>query len=273
MRGLEIWDILDKEGNKTGKTMQKGEELPEGFYHQGADIWILNSENKILMQKRAPLKRSPNVWAMTGGSVIKGETSLQTIERETKEELGISLTMNKVQKIKRFHTGEVWLDTYFVRQDIDLKEIVMQETEVSEVKWMTYEEVETLFQEKQLLANRWEYVRELIKNLQYIGKNVKVKVDQPIGSSHPKYPETIYEVNYGFVPNTLSGDDEELDVYILGEDKPLTEYEGKCIAVIHRLKEEDDKLIIVPPNRNFTAKQIKEATNFVEKYFEGVVIE
>ena len=101
MRGLEIWDILDKEGNKTGKTMQKGEELPEGFYHQGADIWILNSENKILMQKRAPSKRSPNVWAMTGGSVIKGETSLQTIERETKEELGISLTMNKVQKIKR----------------------------------------------------------------------------------------------------------------------------------------------------------------------------
>ena len=44
MRGLEIWDILDKEGNKTGKTMQKGEELPEGFYHQGADIWILNSD-------------------------------------------------------------------------------------------------------------------------------------------------------------------------------------------------------------------------------------
>ena len=238
MSGLEIWDILDKEGNKTGKTLQKGEELPEGFYHQGADVWILNSENKILMQKRAPSKRSPNVWAMTG-----------------------------------FHTGEVWLDTYFVRQDIDLKEIVMQETEVSEVKWMTYEEVETLFQEKQLLANRWEYVRELIKNLQYIGKTVKVKVDRPIGSSHPKYPETIYEVNYGFVPNTLSGDGEELDVYILGEDKPLTEYEGKCIAVIHRLKEDDDKLIIVPPNRNFTAKQIKEATNFVEKYFEGVVIE
>lgn len=115
--------------------------------------------------------------------------------------------------------------------------------------------------------------KRINKNLQYIGKTVKVKVDQPIGSSHPKYPETIYEVNYGFVPNTLSGDDEELDVYILGEDKPLTEYEGKCIAVIHRLKEEDDKLIIVPPNRNFTAKQIKEATNFVEKYFEGVVIE
>lgn len=272
MKVLEIWDILDKEGNKTGKTMQKGEELPKGFYHQGADVWILNSENKILMQKRAPLKRSPNVWAMTGGSVIKGETSLQTIERETKEELGISLTMDNVQMIKRFHTEEVWLDTYFVRQDIDLKDIVMQETEVSEVKWMTYEEVEALFQEKKLLANRWEYVRELIKNLQTIGKTVKVKVDQPIGSSHPKYLETIYEVNYGFVPNTLSGDGEEIDAYILGEDKPLSEYEGKCIAVIHRLKEEDDKLIIVPPNKNFTVEQIKEATNFMEKYFEGVVI-
>lgn len=166
---MEIWDILDKEGNKTGKTMQKGEKLPEGFYHQGADVWILNSENKILMQKRAPLKRSPNVWAMTGGSVIQGETSLQTIERETKEELGISLDMDKVQMVKRFHTEEVWLDTYLVRQDIDLKDIVMQETEVSDVKWMTYEEVEALFQEKQLLENRWEQVRELIKKK--IGEN------------------------------------------------------------------------------------------------------
>ncbi len=93
---MEIWDILDKEGNKTGKTMQKGEKVPEGFYHQGADIWIINSENKILIQKRSPLKKqSPNVWAMTGGSVIKGETSLKTIERETREELGIRTKYGK----------------------------------------------------------------------------------------------------------------------------------------------------------------------------------
>lgn len=167
---MEIWDILDEKGNKTGKTMQKGEKLPDGFYHQGADIWIINSENKILMQKRAALKRSPNVWAMTGGSVIKGETSLQTVERETREELGIQLNREEIYFIKSFRTGEVWLDTYLVRQDIDLQDITMQETEVSDVKWMTYEEIEELFRKNQLLANRWEYVRELMKALQFCRK-------------------------------------------------------------------------------------------------------
>ena len=79
---------------------------------------------------------------------------------------------------------------------------------------------------------------------QYIGKEVNVIVDKPIGSHHPKYPDIIYLVNYGYVPNTISGDGEELDCYILGEYKPLKEYKGKCIAVIHRKNEEDDKLII-----------------------------
>ena len=48
-----------------------------GLYHLGADVWIINKENKILIQKRAAQKRlEPNVWAMTGGSVIVGENSL-----------------------------------------------------------------------------------------------------------------------------------------------------------------------------------------------------
>ena len=117
---MEIWDMLDSEGKNTGKVIIKGEEIPEGFYHLGADIWIINSENKILIQKRSSKKRlSPNVWAMTGGSVIKGENSRETIERETKEELGIELNMNEVKLLKKFRTGKVWIDTYFIKQDID----------------------------------------------------------------------------------------------------------------------------------------------------------
>lgn len=163
---MEIWDILDEKGNKTGKTMQKGEKVPTGYYHTGADIWIINSENKILIQKRSPMKRqSPNVWAMTGGSVVKGETSLQTIERETMEEMGIQLNMEEVQLINHYRTGEVWLDTYLIKQEIDLKDIIMQEDEVSEVKWATYEEIEELVKENQFLENRWEYVRDILKNI------------------------------------------------------------------------------------------------------------
>ena len=142
---MEIWDILDKDGNKTGKVIEKGQKMPEGFYHLSGDVWIVNSENKILIQKRAPQKKlSPNVWAMTGGSVIKGETSLQTIERETEEELGIKLNVEDAQLVKKFRTRLVWVDTYLLKQDINIDDIVMKEDELTEVKWATYDEIEEM---------------------------------------------------------------------------------------------------------------------------------
>lgn len=110
------------------------------------------------------------------------------------------------------------------------------------------------------------------KATEFIGKNVYVKIDRPIGSSHPNHPEHIYLVNYGFVPNTISGDGEELDCYILGEYKPLKEYTGKCIAVIHRLNDDDDKLVLVPENKNFTDNEIKLLTDFQEMYYESIII-
>ena len=111
-----------------------------------------------------------------------------------------------------------------------------------------------------------------MKSTDYIGKIIYVKIDRQIGTSHPNYPDHVYLVNYGFVPHTVSGDGEELDCYILGEQKPLKEYTGKCIAVIHRIKEDDDKLVIVPEKKQFTDKQIRDLTNFQEKYYESVII-
>lgn len=162
----EIWDILDSDGKNTGKTMIKGELIPKGYYHLGADVWIINSENKIFIQKRSPKKRlSPNVWAMTGGSVIKGESSSETIERETMEELGIALDTHKAQLLKKFKTGTVWIDTYFIKQDIDLTKIKMQEDEVCDVKWATYDEVEQIYNDGNFIENRWEFVRDIIKDM------------------------------------------------------------------------------------------------------------
>lgn len=82
----------------------------------------------------------------------------------------------------------------------------------------------------------------------------------------------IYPVNYGYVPNTIGGDGEELDCYILGEYKPLKEYKGKCIAIIHRLNDNDDKLIIVPENKSFSNNEIQVLTEFQEQYFESEIL-
>ena len=105
----------------------------------------------------------------------------------------------------------------------------------------------------------------------YIGKIINIKIDRPLNSKHPKHGFT-YELNYGYVPNTISGDGEELDCYVLGVDEPIEEFEGECIAVIRRLNDDDDKLIIVPKGINFTDEEIKKLTEFQEKYFESVII-
>ena len=108
-------------------------------------------------------------------------------------------------------------------------------------------------------------------NRRYLGKNVKVKIDRKLGSRHPKHG-FIYTLNYGYIPNTISGDGEELDAYVLGVFEPVEAYEGKVIAIIHRTNDNDDKLIVVSKNKNYTDEQIKALTEFQERYFNSVIL-
>ncbi len=105
---------------------------------------------------------------------------------------------------------------------------------------------------------------------QYLGKIIKVKIDRPLGSAHPEHG-FIYKVNYGYISGTVSGDGEELDAYVLGVDTPLSQFEGRCIAVIHRTNDNDDKLIVVPPDMYLSDIEIEQQTEFQEKWFQHVL--
>ena len=105
---------------------------------------------------------------------------------------------------------------------------------------------------------------------EYLGKTVTVKMDRPLGSIHPKHG-FFYPVNYGFIPNTVSGDGEELDAYVLGEHKPLDEFTGVVVAIIHRTNDDDDKLVVMAEGRNYTDDQINALTEFQEQWFESVI--
>lgn len=107
-------------------------------------------------------------------------------------------------------------------------------------------------------------------NKDYIGKIVDVVMDRPLGTKHPKHG-FIYEVNYGYIPNTVSGDGEELDAYVLGEHKPLEKFTGQVIAIIHRTNDDDDKLIVVREGKNYTDEQIRALTEFQEQWFESEI--
>lgn len=110
-----------------------------------------------------------------------------------------------------------------------------------------------------------------MKNKEYIGKIVKVVMDRPLGTKHPKHG-FVYETNYGYIPNTISGDGEELDAYVLGVSEPINEFEGRVVAIVHRLNDDDDKLIVVKDGTNFSDEQIRAFTNFQEQWFKIEII-
>ena len=105
----------------------------------------------------------------------------------------------------------------------------------------------------------------------YLGKTISIKIDRPFGSKHPKHG-FIYPVNYGYVPNTVSGDGEELDAYLLGVFNPVDEFEGDCIAIIHRTNDDDDKLVVVPKGKDYSDDAINALTEFQEQYFEHIIL-
>ncbi len=106
---------------------------------------------------------------------------------------------------------------------------------------------------------------------QFLGKTVTVLMDRPLGSKHPKYGYH-YPVNYGFIENTLAVDGQETDAYVLGVDEPVEEFTGQCIALVHRLNDNDDKLVVVPEGKTMTDDEIREAVHFQEQYFESEII-
>lgn len=106
----------------------------------------------------------------------------------------------------------------------------------------------------------------------FIGKEVEIKIDRPLHSKHPKHG-FIYEVNYGFVPGTKAPDGEEIDAYLLNVNEPVETYKGKCIAVIHRLNDADDKLVVVPILvSDINDEEIRKSTHFQEQFFTSEII-
>ena len=105
----------------------------------------------------------------------------------------------------------------------------------------------------------------------YLGKEVSREIDRPMGTRHPKHG-FMYMINYGFISNTISGDGEELDAYLVGEFEPVEKSSGKVIAIIHRTNDDDDKLIVSKDNKEYSDDAIRALTEFQERYFESIII-
>jgi inorganic pyrophosphatase len=106
---------------------------------------------------------------------------------------------------------------------------------------------------------------------QFLGARVKIKIDRPLGTAHPKWG-FIYPLNYGYLPGVIAPDGEELDAYLLGVFEPVREFTGVCIAIIHRLNDPDDKLVVTPAGVAYSDDQIRALTEFQERFFQSEIV-
>ncbi len=139
----EIWDVLDSDGNLTGKTIARGRYfLKPGEYHLVVHIWIVSPDGKFLLQRRSDRKKlMPGEWAATGGAAISGESSFAAANRELFEELGIASNEQTLKKILRLKRRNSLLDVWLITSDIPEKDLNLQESEVAEARWVTKEEL------------------------------------------------------------------------------------------------------------------------------------
>lgn len=178
----ELFDVINEKGQYTGKVETREKCHKEGIWHKAVVVFIINSKGQVLLQKRSASKKLwPNTWDISaGGHVLAGEFGFQAIIRECKEELGIELKQKDITFIGSVFSsnikGEIvnnHLNEYYIaNMDIDETKLILQEEEVSEVKWIDKDEiVERIKNNYDGITDKqgcWEY---LVRYYEWLDKN------------------------------------------------------------------------------------------------------
>lgn len=216
-------------------------------------------------------------YELPGGRVQFGETIENALKREILEETGFEVMPRKIvdswNYVDEPNQHQIVGVIYYCEIIGEKAEVVLS-GEHDKYKWLSpneYDELNVLFY-NEMKNFDWTSVGLNQTSNQIIGMNIKVKIDRPLGSAHPKYPDMIYPVNYGYIEGIIGGDGDEQDVYLLGVNKPVDEYTGRVIGIIHRFNDNEDKWIVAPENMSFSKKEILEIISFQEKYYESILI-
>jgi len=152
----ELWDMLDKNGNKTGRTQERGW-LGAGNYHVIVHIWIKNAAGEFMISKRTSNKRWPNMWGCTIGSAVSGDDSLTTALKEVSEEIGVGLDPGNGHLFKQYRRdfeydcGE-FIDVWLFNQEINTSKLSLQPDEVCDVRWSRQQQIKQMINDKTFLS-------------------------------------------------------------------------------------------------------------------------
>ena len=139
----ELWNIYNKNRNKTGRVIERGQPMYDGEYHLSVHVWIHNRKGEWLISKRSPEKKtSPNIWEACSGAAVAGEDSLATALRETREELGITLDPNKghmvttmIHENQHPPGGSCMADVWIFSHNCPIEDIILQPGETCDARW------------------------------------------------------------------------------------------------------------------------------------------
>lgn len=141
---MELVERFDKKRLPLNKTVERYEPA-FGEYEQVTHLWVINDKGEFLMQKRSMNKRIyPGKWSVTGGAVDAGESSIDGMYRECKEEIGIDLNPDKVELMMTIKRRHVFVDIYLDRENFDVEDLKLQKEEVDKVEWLSRENVQEL---------------------------------------------------------------------------------------------------------------------------------
>ena len=160
---MEKRDLYDENKNLTNEVINKDNPVPNGRYYITVVVWIENSNNEFLIQKTS-LKKY-HMWGTTGGHPKSGESSLEGIIQEVKEELGLIINPNDFTLFKTIKTEDDFVDLYYVKHDFDLDDITIQEEEVEEVKWASRKDIDTLIENGEFLPPHIEFYKYCLEYL------------------------------------------------------------------------------------------------------------
>lgn len=175
----EYWDLYDACGLPTGETYARSGELPEGKYHLVVHIWPVNEKGEFLVQQRKKtLTWKPGIWAATGGSALVGEDAFSACKREAVEELGLTITRQNTELFMVQKRTNSFCHVYLVHTDVSVKQLVLQESEVEQVAWVSAEELQERMEQGSF--HSYEYFSELVRYVQE-KQGEKQKNAQPKG--------------------------------------------------------------------------------------------
>lgn len=149
----ELLDIYDGDGNRTGRSIRRGEPLAPGEFCLVVAITIFNRQGRILCTLRSPEKiGAPNTWESPGGSVLAGETSRQGAVRELREETGIAVREEELLYLHRRQSGDILMDVYALHWEGPVSGLRLQGGETAGARWFPLDDWERLARQRVILA-------------------------------------------------------------------------------------------------------------------------